>query len=150
MADIDRPLSARGQVDAGAVGSLLSARSLDCDLVLCSPALRTRETWDYARRAGAKARQVDYPGTIYEAAASELSVLVRATPAGVRTLMVVGHGPGLPQLAYWLGSGTRTPLLHELSQGYPTSGLARFSVAGDWADLNPAGCRLEAFEVPRG
>jgi phosphohistidine phosphatase len=154
MADFDRPLSERGRRDAFAAGQLLASRGL-LDLVLCSPAARTRETWEQAQEGGAQARTVEYPQEIYNAAGPELAELIRAVPDDVTTLLIVGHGPAVPELALRLASGggqpdTATGGPEELlREGYPTSGLAELSLEGGWADLRPE-ARLRSFVVPRG
>lgn len=153
--DAERPLTERGRRDAGAAGQQLSAWGLTCDLVLCSPAVRTRETWDQARAGGAEAVEVRYRDEIYEASRGELLALVQEVPEAARTVLVVGHGPGLPGLAHFLAglaarSAPPAGAAARLAPGYPTSGLARFVSAGSWSELGPASAELEAFEVPRG
>src|SRR6188474_3319250 len=84
--DHERPLSARGRRDAEALGRLLSQRSLRPDLVFCSTATRTRETWEYAKAGGASAGEVQYLREIYHAWVPELLTLIRDVPNEIRTL----------------------------------------------------------------
>jgi phosphohistidine phosphatase len=168
VADIDRPLSDRGRSDGWAAGQQLAAWGVRCDLVLCSPAVRTRETWERAEQGGAVAHEVSYRDEIYEASWPELVELIRTVPDTVATLLVVGHGPargargglgghgpGVPGLAHELVADDATPPgsvpgAVELAGSYPTSGLARLRIRGSWADLDPAAAELVEFVVPRG
>lgn len=152
--DLGRPLTQRGRRDAVAAGAQLSAWSVTCDLVLCSPAVRTRETWDQAAAGGAQALEVSYRDEIYEASREALLALVQGVGDAVHTVLVVGHGPGLPGLAHLLaGLDTQAPPADgpaaRLAEEYPTAGLARFRCAGSWRELGPDTAELADFAVPR-
>lgn len=144
VADFDRPLSERGRRDALAVGRQLAAWDLPLDLVLCSTAVRTRQTWEQAVAGGAEAREVQHVPAVYQADTPELTALVRGLAADVRAVLVLGHGPALPELADLLAGPAAT------WSGYPTAGLTRLAVDGPWSGLSPEHCRLEAFLSPRG
>ena len=151
--DHARPLNARGRRDADAAGRLLAERGWRPDLVLCSSAVRTRQTWEYARSAGADAGEVRIEPRIYEAATSTLVGLVQAVDPAVTQLMLIGHGPGLPGLP---DAVARRPepveLWRALDSAYPTSGLARIEFTIPWAEVGLSGGLgdLVAVEVPRG
>lgn len=151
LADHERPLSARGQRDARAAGRLLTERGWAPDLCLCSTSVRTRETWRLAASAGAEAGQVRFVDTIYDASMARLIALVRDTPEEVGSMMMIGHGPGLPDLAATLG---RRPEPRgdwaRMDAKYPTSGLAVLRLRRSWADAAAETAELVAFEVPRG
>ena len=104
LRDHERPLDARGVRDARAAGRLLAEQGWRPDLVLCSTAVRTRQTWRHAVDAGADAGEVRYTDAVYEASAGRLLELVQATEEAVGSLMLIGHGPGLPGLADGLGA----------------------------------------------
>src|SRR5688572_27313979 len=93
IADTDRPLTPRGHADAAAAGAWLAKQQLTPDLVLCSPARRTRETWQGVRVAMGADPTVRYERDLYAAGAAELLDLVRATDPAVRTVLVIGHNP---------------------------------------------------------
>lgn len=151
LPDHDRPLSARGIRDARAAGQLLTARGWRPDLVLCSTAERTRQTWRHAAARGAETGELRYVDAIYEASLTELLGLVQQTTEEVGSLMLIGHGPGLPALAASLG---RRPEPRDawarMDTKYPTSGLAVLELPGAWAEAAPSTAQLVAFEVPRG
>jgi len=151
-ADFDRPLTARGHRDAVAVGRQLADWATPVDLVLCSPALRTRQTWEGAVEGGARAETVEFPRELYSGDLPDLMERVRSAPDSVHGLLVVGHGPAIPELVRELvdPAASAASVLAELDDSYPTSGLARLSVEGAWSELTAHGARLEAYAVPRG
>jgi phosphohistidine phosphatase len=134
--DIDRPLRPRGHADAEAAGAWLAESGYSPDLVLCSPAVRTRETW-----AAASAKlghlPVVYEQSLYLAGAVDALELVRQTGADVGTLLVIGHNPTMSVLSAMLdedavGSG----------DGLHTAGLAVHRFDGTWAELDAHGAPL--------
>lgn len=151
LPDHERPLSSRGIRDARSAGRLLTERGWQPDLVLCSSAVRTRQTWQHALTAGGEAGEVRYLDEIYEGSLGQLLGVVRQTPEEVASLMLIGHGPGLPSLAEWLA---RRPEPHDawarMDAKYPTAGLAVLRLPGGWADAGSDAAELVAFEVPRG
>ena len=151
LPDHERPLAARGIRDAGAAGRLLADRGWQPDVVLCSTAVRTRETWQRAAAAGARAGEVRYVETIYEASVAHLLGLVQQAAEEIGSLMMIGHGPGLPGLAELLGARPEPRRAWALMDAkYPTAGLAVLRLRGPWAGAAPGRAELLAFEVPRG
>ncbi len=150
VADHDRPLSGRGERDAKAAGQLLGRRHLLPDLVICSSAARTRQTWAGAISGGASSRDVRYTRAVYGAWVPELVGLLRQAPDDVRTLLLLGHAPGIPDLVSYLCTRTRSSAWAQLDAKYPTSGLAVASVPGAWRDLGRACAELVSFDIPRG
>lgn len=151
LTDHERPLAARGVRDATAAGRLLAVRGWRPDLVLCSTAVRTVQTWQRASAAGADAGEVQQTDAIYEASTGQLLGLVQETPEAVGSLMLIGHGPGLPGLAVTLGSRPEPQdAWSRLDEGYPTAGLTVLRLPGPWASAAADTADLLAFEVPRG
>ena len=144
-ADLDRPLSARGQRDAAAAGRWLLGQGFIPDLVLCSIASRTRQTWDLASEqldwadAGG---DVYYDARLYEATVDGLTAVVQETPADVAILALVGHNPG--------AAGLAATLAGEPQMTFPTSAIAVVEFSGGWAQLGPGAGRLAAYWTPKG
>jgi phosphohistidine phosphatase len=148
--DHDRPLAERGRQDAKAAGDLLAARRWAPDLVLCSTAERTRETWAVAGAELVPAPVLLEEPALYEAAPQDVLRLVRSAGEGVETLLVLGHNPSIEETAATLaGAGSDPDALARL-ETFATAGVAAFSLDVPWADLGPGGAALEAFETPRG
>lgn len=151
-ADHDRPLAPRGERAAELVAVFLAQRGPAPDLVLCSTALRTRQTLSRVLAhlaAPGRAPEVRYEHDLYLAEAGELLERLRAVPDSVGTVMLVGHNPGLEVLAARLAEQDDTGEMRRLHTGLPTGALVDFSVANAWRDLAPGGARLEAFHRPK-
>jgi phosphohistidine phosphatase len=129
VADADRPLTPRGHADAAAAGAWLVNRGYLPDLVICSPARRTRETWHaLALPTGA---EVDYPEQAYWAGARDLLDLVAAVDGAVGTVLLIGHNPAMSGLSSLLDPDRADP------DGLRTCGLAVHTVRVGWAGLGP-------------
>jgi phosphohistidine phosphatase len=148
--DHDRPLSGRGRRDADALGRLLVQRGLIPDLVLCSTATRTRETWERAQAVGATAGEVRLVRGIYHAWVPELVRLIRETPDELATVLLLGHSPGIPDLVEHICIRTDSADWAQLDQKYPTSGLAVVNVPCPWRELGTSTADLVSFTIPRG
>ncbi len=148
-ADRDRPLTTRGQEGARAIGRWIAKHGLDPDLALCSPAIRTRQTMDIVAAALPRRSEIAFDKALYLADSDALLARLREIPEGVRRVMVVGHNPGLHELAQTLSDVTTGALANRLAQGLPTAALARFEIATEWGSLARRGARLVAFVTPK-
>jgi phosphohistidine phosphatase len=147
--DRDRPLTAQGARNAGAIGAWLERGGFVPDRVVVSPALRARQTWERA----AAALVLDGPPTvderIYENTVEAVLAAVTETPEHVRTLVVVGHNPSMGELASALDDGQGDPgARRSLQAGFPTGAVAVFEVGGTYGELEPGAATLSAFDVP--
>lgn len=148
--DGERPLSGRGRRDARAIGELLVGRAIKPDLVLCSTATRTCQTWDGAVAAGASAGDVRFEPVIYRAWVPELVTLIRAVPDSVDTLLLVGHAPGIPDLVGHLAAReSGSDLWARLETKFPTAAVAILDIPGAWADVGKGRAHLGSFQVAR-
>jgi phosphohistidine phosphatase len=146
--DRDRRLTERGRLDAPIIGAYLARHGLVPDLVVISPATRTLETWELVAALGKMPRLMQ-DERIYNAGTDTLVELIRET-GDVPALLVVGHNPGLHDLAHQLiGSGDVTAR-ECLNEKLPTSGLVVIDLAfDDWSKLHDGASRLERFVSPR-
>jgi phosphohistidine phosphatase len=145
--DHDRPLAPRGRRAAKAIAAHLRGEGIVPDLVLSSSALRTRQTLERIEAAFGDDVQVAVEDELYAASADELLDRVRAVADESESLMLIGHNPGLEQLALTLaGSGDDLPALR---RKYPTAALATLTFDGRWADLAPGGAELTGFVTPK-
>jgi phosphohistidine phosphatase len=151
--DEERPLSPRGRRDAKAVGVWLAEHDVRPDAVLCSPANRTRETWarvSQALESSGGAPEATYDESIYEASVKALQGVLRGAPAKARTVLLIGHNPGVHDLVVQLAHGRDEKAKALAAASFPTSGLAVLGVPKPWTDLDAGSATLEVFEVPRG
>ena len=145
MRDHDRPLTPRGRKAAPRMGHFMAQHALIPDQVLVSSAVRTRQTWELVQVELNASTAVRYDERIYEASAERLLSVIRETQAEAGSLLLVGHNPGLEELAGMLvapGAGEGP----QLAAKFPTTALAviDFAVAG-WADIGRGGGRLDRF-----
>jgi phosphohistidine phosphatase len=146
LADIDRPLTQRGHADAGIAGAWLSAHGYRPDLVLCSPARRTRQTWHGIAIGLTRtdAPEVRYEPAIYTGAVADLMQLVQGVPDGFGTVLVVGHNPTLSTMTEALD-----PDAARDSDGLSTCGIAVHEFDGSWSELRTGAARLVAAHTAR-
>jgi len=149
LKDFDRPLNDRGWRAAKAMGREMCERDIIPDLVLVSPAVRTRETLARAEEGfGGKFQSVE-ERAIYLAETETLVDLVRGAPVSVDQVMIVGHNPGMHELVLALANGPQD-LVDEVAHKYPTAALAEISFdIAEWADVAPGAGRLRSFLKPR-
>lgn len=147
--DVDRPLSARGRKAAVLMGDYLSDEELLPDLVLVSPARRTRETWSLVQPALGGVTVRTEP-RIYDAPASRLLTLIQELDPMIETALVIGHNPGCEDLARLLASHGNGEALSRMRLKYPTAGLAVIDCdCGGWDQVKARGGKLDRFVSPK-
>lgn len=151
LGDFERPLKSRGLEACMVMAEYMRRRGIAPDLVLCSTARRARDTLEFISRDLGRELAVRYRDALYVASAERILAEVRATSDDVGSLMVVGHNPGLAQLAHDLVASGDPAALRALTGKFPTAALASLEVAGaSWADVAPGCARLAAFVTPKG
>lgn len=150
LADFDRPLNERGRAAASLMGTLLHREGLRPGHILCSPSARTRQTLDLARGAHNGLGAVAYPKGLYHATPVALLRAIHAAPAAERHVLLVGHNPGLHQLAIWLTGAGPADKRRALAEKLPTGGLVVMTFEVDsWRQVKPGGGHLRLFARPR-
>lgn len=144
---MERPLAGRGRLAAPLMGTYIARHELIPDLALVSPATRTEQTWHFATTEWPHVPRIEFEPAIYEAHADRLLRVVKGQEKAVRSLMLVGHNPGLADLMTMLVSRNQRG---ELPGKYPTAALAVIDLAvDDWADITPRTGTLERFITPK-
>ncbi|MFC5995098.1 SixA phosphatase family protein [Pseudonocardia hispaniensis] len=139
--DPNRPLGKRGLRDAPAVGRWLRAHVGGIDTVVCSPALRTRQTWELASGELDDPPAPRFDERVYAANARELLTVVRKLPEEARTAVLVGHNPALQEFV---------ELLSGVAVEMKTSAIAVAAWSSGWADADARVAVLEEHATPRG
>jgi phosphohistidine phosphatase len=132
LADHDRALAGRGRRATKTIRRYLKQRKIDPELVLCSTATRARQTLEGIEPAlGRGAVRVE--SELYGAGSSALLARLQDVPADVRSVMVIGHNPGLQDLVLLLARERS----EELEDKFPTAALATLVLRGaGWAALD--------------
>jgi phosphohistidine phosphatase len=147
--DDQRPLAARGERAAAALCEHFAAIGLELDLVLCSPALRARQTWTAVRSGVRGEPRVRIEPAIYEASPMTLMALVRKVDERNERVLMIGHNPGFAELALLLATDDESSAVDALQDGVPTGGFLTFNFAGTWSGVREGIGRLTAFVRPR-
>ena len=150
LPDRERPLAPRGKKAGKKIARHLRESGIAPELVLCSPAVRTRETFDAVRSALGKPEARVLP-ELYAAADDELLAAVRGVEPAVASVLLVGHNPGLHDLALALTGRGDEEARRRLREKLPTGALVTLSFrAGTWIELMPGSGELVDYVVPRG
>jgi phosphohistidine phosphatase len=144
LPDRDRVLAPRGRKATRRIADHLERERIRPDLVLCSPAARTRETLERIHDALGEP-EVAFDERLYGATDDELLSCLREAPAEISSIMLVGHNPGLADLLVLLAEPGS-----DLPEAVPTGALAtlRFTAAS-WTEVGPRSGRIDGFVVPR-
>ncbi|MFI1395845.1 SixA phosphatase family protein [Streptomyces sp. NPDC020681] len=150
VADHARPLGPRGLRDAPAAGRWLATADCLPDLVLCSTARRTRQTWELAAAELGSIPPVRFERRLYGADERELIDVVREVSNPIETTLLIGHNPGLQDLVLLLTGDSLGDSLRRAQTKFPTSAVAVLTWRGTWSALAPGSALLTDLAVPRG
>jgi len=151
--DKQRPLVERGREDAARMGRAMRERGYLPDLVLCSSATRTAETWEHLAPELRTSPETEFLDALYDAPEDSILSCIRAVKRSAPALLYIGHNPGLEQFARIL---VRSPVDGDerrraaaLARKFPTAALAvlEFDSAG-WAAIERTTGRLSDFLTP--
>jgi phosphohistidine phosphatase len=145
-----RPLALAGRRQAGRVGAGLLAAGLVPELVLLSPAVRTRQTWELLRGAFGDADPEVVPtDALYAADVDDVLRLVRDVDERVRSVLVVGHEPTMSATAAALaGPGSDASAVARVRAQLPTAAYALLELEEHWDAVVPGGVLLRAVVAP--
>lgn len=148
--DRDRPLTARGWAAAAAMRRAMAELGLVPDLVLVSTARRAMQTLE-ALEPWDDTPLIEPSEQLYLATRAQLLAALNGVAETVRGVLVIGHNPGLEELAVALAGGAapNREAGGRLAEGFPTAAMAEFSVPGPWWQLGPSGARLVRLIRPR-
>jgi phosphohistidine phosphatase len=152
--DKQRDLVERGREDSARMGRAMREKGYVPDLVFCSSAKRTVETWNYAAPALDSDPAVEFLDALYDASETSILKCLRAVKKTAPVLLYIGHNPGLERLAKLLARKPKEPAERRayaaMAEKFPTAALAvlEFDV-GKWADIAPASGTLSDFLTPK-
>lgn len=145
--DHERPLGKRGRAAAKDMARYMERAGIALDIVLCSTAIRARQTLEpIAKRV--RPANVIFENGIYEVPQRRLWEYLWALPEQAETVLMIGHNPGLHDLALALADAGSRDRLPSPEDKFPTGALATFSFDGAWKDMRPHGAQLLSFIRP--
>jgi phosphohistidine phosphatase len=149
-ADFDRPLASRGKKSATVMGQYLIGAVGAPEVVLCSTAARARETWRRIAALAAAPIEARFLEELYMAAPERLLAILGRLPDEVDCVLVIGHNPGLEQLARLLCQDGDAESLARMTEKFPTAALAEIRLdIPRWWDIAPGRGRLRRFVIPK-
>jgi phosphohistidine phosphatase len=149
LSDHSRPLNARGRAAAAAMRQAMLGLALSPDVVLVSSARRTLQTLE-ALEPWDETPIIELMDALYLATAPQMLKVLNGVAETARSVMVIGHNPGLHEVAVQLAGSARDPAdARRLAEGFPTGAMAEFVVPGAWRALAAGGARLHRFVCPR-
>ncbi len=148
--DFERPLAQRGIKACKLMKAHIRKARIKPDLILCSPAIRARETYIRVADAFARDTEIRFEPMLYESGSQPLLKRLRQVGSKVSSVMMIGHNTGIEHLALALTSGTETKSLARMRAKYPTLSLASIEIPkGTWSKAGPGCARLSDFVIPR-
>jgi phosphohistidine phosphatase len=132
------------------MGAYMAHHQLMPDLALISTAQRTRETWEHVAAQISPRSPPIFDRRLYNAGADAILRVIEQAGQTAHTLLVIGHNPGLHELARRLIASGDVEARERLNEGLPTTGLVIIEFAAEsWGKLHPHAGRLERFVTPR-
>lgn len=148
--DHERPLAGRGRRDSASMGKVMATAGLVPDLAIVSTACRAQETWELTRPAFVTEIPRQDERRIYEASAGSILDVIHEVGSRTQVLLLVGHNPGLHDLALDLIGTASKPDLARLEQKFPTAGLVVIDFDIDrWDQTSMGRGCLDRFETPK-
>lgn len=148
LSDFERPLNQRGRKAAPLMAAFMRQQGLKPEVVLCSTARRAEETWRLVAPTLGGEPEVRPLKSLYLAPPSVLLASLRRLPPVYERALLVGHNPGMEQLASQLCGDGKKAALAQLASKYPTAALAVITFDGEWGDLGAGKGYLAEMAIP--
>ena len=150
LSDVSRPLSRRGEKAAPLMGRFMAEQNLAPDYVLCSSAVRTRQTLALVLEALGTTPKIRFEDKLYLASSGAMLARLKSVKTKYNHALMIGHNPGMHGLALGLCGGGSPDARFNLAQKFPTAALAVFSFDADnWPQINQGDGHLDLYMVPR-
>jgi len=150
LKDFERPLNDRGEAAAPRMGAFMARRGIMPGLILCSTAVRARQTLNLVLPHLKGAPELVYEDGLYLASSAAMLKRLHKVAAAERHVMIVAHDPGMHTLAVELAGTGNADDLKRLSDKFPTAGLAVIVFeAHAWPEVKWGSGRLKVFAAPK-
>jgi len=140
--DIDRPLNSRGKRDAPFMGEVLNDKKIMIDLIMSSPAKRTKKTAiEIASKIGYPEKKIQFNEDLYEASSNTIIKLIKKIEEKYDRVMIFGHNPGLTML--------NNHISNHYIDNIPTCGIVALQFDKKWSEIDKNSCKFLFFEYPK-
>ena len=142
LPDFERPLNKRGKRDAPFMGEVLNDKKVRPDLIICSPAKRTRKTaLEIAERLRYPDKKILYDENLYEASSNTILEIIKSIDDKFDSVMIFGHNPGLTLLNNYISD--------KYLDNIPTCGMVALQSDKKWGEIGKNSCSHLFFEYPK-
>ncbi len=146
--DKERPLTPQGKEDAKALGKFMLHRSYMPELILCSNALRTRQTLESLNHH-VGIENIDLRDVLYSGSTGDYLYEVQQVKDAYNNILLIAHNPSISELVRLLAAQGQESIIARLSDGYAPATLSVIECACDkWADIQPAENSLADYAAP--
>ena len=140
--DFDRPLNSRGKRDAPFIGEVLKDKGVKPDLIICSPAKRTKKTAiEIAEKLRYPEKKILYDEELYEASSNILLRVIKKINEKYDSVMIFAHNPGLTML--------NNHISNNYLENIPTCGIVALQLDKKWIEIDKNSCQFLFFEYPK-
>ncbi|MCU0332223.1 MAG: histidine phosphatase family protein [Ignavibacteriaceae bacterium] len=140
--DFDRPLNSRGKRDAPFMGEVLNDKKIKPDLIVSSPAKRTKKTAiEIASKLGYTEKKIQFNEDLYEASSNTIIKLIKKIEEKYDRVMIFGHNPGLTML--------NNHISNHYIDNIPTCGIVALQFDKKWSEIDKNSCKFLFFEYPK-
>lgn len=148
--DHDRTLNARGWKAAASIGQHLHKHSLLPKMILCSTALRTRQTLMEIMPHLKGDTRIQLLRDLYNSSDADYLDIIQAFGGGIDTLLVVGHNTAIQETAVDLCGRGNPEYMQQMASHYPTGALAIIDFEQRrWSEIARSQGRIVSFFQPR-
>lgn len=149
--DFDRPLNERGRKGAALMGRYIDGHGARWERVISSPAVRAAQTIELAAEAAGRTVPVEWDRRVYLASSVTLADLLREVAEPTKSVLLIGHNPGLEDLIFDLvPDDGSSPLREVVEEKFPTAAFAVLELDIErWEDLDDGCARLVHLMRPR-
>ena len=157
--DFDRPLNKRGKKSAQVMGQYFVSQGVQPDMVVCSKAKRCKATLKLLLKQGFAPHSQVFQNQFYLATSDKLLQVIKNTPETVKSLMIIGHNPGLETLAIKLCKDINNPDYLSIRKKFPTAAFVHLKIElgatsrdclnQGWSHLAPNSGTLYCYQTPK-
>lgn len=149
LSDFERPLAPRGEKAAPLMGRLMADEGLEPDIVLCSAAVRARETLELTKAEWVSEPEIHFEEGLYMAGPRQMLSFLASLPESCAHAMIIGHNPGMHALAVSAVARGDAMIRVQMSEKFPTAALAVIDFDGSWLNAGAGKGTLRLFVTPR-
>ncbi|HJM92649.1 MAG: histidine phosphatase family protein [Alphaproteobacteria bacterium] len=147
--DRERSLNPAGRQASTLVGRYLAQLPARLDLILCSAAERTRQTWALVADELDNPPAAEFDEALYLCSGAALRQRLRELPQGAESVMIIGHNPGLHEAALFYSGADSGDMLGQSLLDFPPATLAALKFEQPWAGASRQAGQLRFVITPR-